>query len=104
MSGKSPLWVAKQHGHSISTMLGVYSAWCDGAVPADIKAIRRAMASRPDANAEAARALEAVSFGTGFGTGHHRKRAKCSKRIGKYWRGERDSKASNFANQQVTDA
>ena len=27
MVGKNPLWVAKQHGHSISTMLRVYTAW-----------------------------------------------------------------------------
>jgi integrase len=30
MIGKNPLWVAKQHGHSISTMLRVYAAWAGG--------------------------------------------------------------------------
>jgi len=25
MTGKNPLWVAKQHGHSISTMLRTYA-------------------------------------------------------------------------------
>ena len=39
MAGKNPLWVAKQHGHSISTMLRVYAAWAEGAV----EAIRRSM-------------------------------------------------------------
>ena len=36
MIGKNPLWVAKQHGHSIETMLRVYAAWADGAVEADV--------------------------------------------------------------------
>jgi hypothetical protein len=29
---ESALWVAKQHGHGIETMLRVYAAWADGAV------------------------------------------------------------------------
>lgn len=29
--GKNPLWVAKQHGHSVTTMFRVYSAWAEGA-------------------------------------------------------------------------
>ncbi len=32
MLGKNPLWVARQHGHSVRTMLEVYAAWADGAV------------------------------------------------------------------------
>jgi hypothetical protein len=43
MVGKTPLWVAKQHGHSISTMLRVYAAWAEGAVESDIEAIKRSM-------------------------------------------------------------
>ena len=31
MVGKNPLWVAKQHGHSVQTMLEVYAAWTEGA-------------------------------------------------------------------------
>jgi hypothetical protein len=27
MVGKNALWVAKQHGHSIATMLRAYAAW-----------------------------------------------------------------------------
>jgi hypothetical protein len=46
MIGRNPLWVAKQHGHSTTTMLRVYAAWAEGAVESDIKAIKRAM--RPD--------------------------------------------------------
>jgi integrase len=47
MLGKNPLWVAKQHGHSIETMLRVYAAWADGAVEADAAAIARSMVDRP---------------------------------------------------------
>ncbi len=51
MVGKNPLWVAKQHGHSVQTMLEVYTAWTEGAKESDIEAIRRAMESRPTENA-----------------------------------------------------
>ena len=37
------LWVAKQHGHSIITMLRIYAAWTKGAVEADVAAIERSM-------------------------------------------------------------
>jgi hypothetical protein len=45
--GHSPLWVARQHGHSITTMLRVYAAWADGMVETDIEAIKQAMMNRP---------------------------------------------------------
>ena len=38
MVGKNPLWVAKQHGHSVQTMLEVYAAWAEGAKESDIEA------------------------------------------------------------------
>jgi hypothetical protein len=41
MIGKNPLWVAKQHGHSVTTMFRVYSAWAEGAEQATIQAIKR---------------------------------------------------------------
>lgn len=47
MIGKNPLWVAKQHGHSVQTMLDVYAAWTEGTRECDIAAIKRAMESRP---------------------------------------------------------
>jgi hypothetical protein len=47
MTGKNPLWVAKQHGHSVTTMFRVYTAWAEGALEADIQAIKRAMKRRP---------------------------------------------------------
>ena len=47
MIGRSALWVAKQHGHSIATMLRVYAAWTEGAIEADLDAIERAMAAAP---------------------------------------------------------
>lgn len=43
MLGKNPLWVARQHGHSVRTMLEVYAAWADGAVESDLAAIRSSM-------------------------------------------------------------
>jgi hypothetical protein len=42
MLGKNLLWVAKQHGHSVQTMLDVYAAWIEGSEEADLEAIRRA--------------------------------------------------------------
>ena len=47
MIGKNPLWVAKQHGHSIATMLRAYAAWAEGAAEIDVEAIKSAM-SRKD--------------------------------------------------------
>lgn len=47
MIGKNPLWVAKQHGHSVQTMLDAYAAWTEGAKEADIEAIKRAMEGSP---------------------------------------------------------
>src|SRR5438128_462781 len=43
MMGRNPLWVAKQHGHSISTMLSVYAAWVEGALEVDVETIRESM-------------------------------------------------------------
>jgi len=43
MLGKNPLWVAKQHGHSVQTMLETYAAWLEGTTEADLRAIKRAM-------------------------------------------------------------
>jgi hypothetical protein len=43
MVGKNPLWVAKQHGHSIATMLRVYAAWAEGTAEVDVEAIKRSM-------------------------------------------------------------
>jgi integrase len=39
MTGKNPLWVAKQHGHSIATMLRAYAAWAEGTAEVDVEAI-----------------------------------------------------------------
>jgi integrase len=46
LADKNPLWVAKQHGHSICTMLRVYAACADGAVESEIDAIKRSMNPR----------------------------------------------------------
>jgi integrase len=47
MIGKNLLWVSKQHGHSVQTMLSTYAAWVEGAKDEDIEAIKRAMNARP---------------------------------------------------------
>lgn len=49
MIGRSAPWVARQYGHSIATMLRAYAAWTEGAVEADLDAIRRAIGFRPHA-------------------------------------------------------
>jgi transposase len=43
MAGKNPLRVAKQHGHSIATMLRAYAAWAEGTAEVDVEAIKRSM-------------------------------------------------------------
>jgi integrase len=43
MVGRNLLWVAKQHGHRIVTMLQAYAAWAEGAVEGDVQAIERSM-------------------------------------------------------------
>ncbi|MEA3183435.1 MAG: hypothetical protein QOI59_6958 [Gammaproteobacteria bacterium] len=43
MLGRNPLLVAKEHGHRVLTMLTVYAAWTEGAVEADVIALREAM-------------------------------------------------------------
>lgn len=47
MIGRSALWVAKQYGHSIATMLRAYAAWTEGSTEMDLDAIRRAMTAMP---------------------------------------------------------
>ncbi len=48
MLGKNPLWVARQHGHSVRTMLEIYAAWADGAVESDVTAIEQAIGRMPE--------------------------------------------------------
>jgi integrase len=43
MIGKNPLFVSKQHGHSITTMFRTYAAWMDGAPESDIVLILAAI-------------------------------------------------------------
>jgi hypothetical protein len=47
MIGKNALWVAKQHGHSIATMLRAYAAWAEGSVETDIETIKSAITLTP---------------------------------------------------------
>jgi integrase len=43
IAGKTPLYVSRQHGHSVETMWRTYSAWMDGAVESDIALIKQSM-------------------------------------------------------------
>lgn len=43
MIGKNLLWVAQNHGHSVSVMLKVYAKWLRGTTDAEVNAIRKAM-------------------------------------------------------------
>ena len=63
MIGRGALWVAKQHGHSIATMLRVYAAWTEEAVESDLDAIKHAMATtpQPSERLSAGRASAAVN-------------------------------------------
>ena len=111
MIGRSALWVARQHGHSISTMLRFYAAWAGEAPESDVGAIRSAMKSekprrqsrmlpdqRPPKRSSVVAPFEmelpaggnvpAAGFATGFATGAHRHSAKCMKKI-KNFGGER---------------
>jgi hypothetical protein len=54
MLGKSPLWVAKQHGHSPTTMLRTYAAWTEGAPESEVVAIRRAVEATAKGNTDLA--------------------------------------------------
>jgi hypothetical protein len=114
------LWVvAKQRGHSITTMLSVYAAWTERATETDIKAIKRAVASpRWSEQAAIAQAtamgppqvdsrafapvlspgiggsIEAAlssSFANGYATRHRQQRSQMLEKTGNNWRRERDS-------------
>jgi hypothetical protein len=50
MIGKNPLWVAKQHGHSVQTMLETHAAWPEGTSESDLAAIRTAMETPPQSS------------------------------------------------------
>jgi hypothetical protein len=63
MTGKNPLWVAKQHGHSIATMLRVYAAWAEGAVEADVETVKRSMNLTPDRRPSSVRPIPPCSYG-----------------------------------------
>ena len=47
MIGVNPLKIAKQHGHSVQTMLETCAAWLDGTTESDLKVIEQAMEVPP---------------------------------------------------------
>ena len=76
--GKNHLWVAKQHGHGVQTMLETYAAWTEGTTEADIEAIKRAMEGVktvvPFRAPSAFGPLKPPKFGTGLALAPHAKR------------------------------
>lgn len=90
MIGKNPLWVAKQHGHSVQTMLTTYAAWTEGAQEKDIEMIKRAMESSPSLRTRTVDAavvvpLASPEFGTSLaleGGGHRLSPGKCKEIYG----------------------
>lgn len=74
MLGKNLLWVAKQNGHSVQTMLEVYGTWIEGSQQADLEAIRRAMEASPRRTLtsvlrDPARPRESPEFGSSLAVG-----------------------------------
>jgi len=75
MIGKNPLFVARQHGHSVTTMFRTYAAWMQNAPESDIQLIRSAMkarksARRPNLKRESHSRIEPVAkLATGLATG-----------------------------------
>jgi hypothetical protein len=127
MIGRSALRVARQHGHSISTMLRFYAAWTEGALEVDVAAIRAAMENerhlqplsssgerRPRKTRSVVRPFEIESapiasptssrdsFANGFASGRHRPSAKCVNRLGLIWRRERDSNSEGAKMKSVS--
>ena len=70
MIGKNPLWVSRQHGHSLTTMFRTYAAWTDGALESDVAIIRSAMNDERSAIEAASSELPVKSASVaGLGTG-----------------------------------
>jgi len=76
MIGKNPLFVARQHGHSVTTMFRTYAAWMQNAPESDIQLIRSAMKARkserrPNLKRESHSRIEPVAkLATGLATGN----------------------------------
>jgi hypothetical protein len=102
MIGKNPLWVAKQHGHSVQTLLETYAAWLEGTTGSDLRAIKQAMeapAARSITESETAEHREGHApdhavTSPGIPRSCHWKRNRscnCLTTGSNYWRRERDS-------------
>jgi integrase len=104
MLGKNPLWVAKQHGHSVQTMLETYAAWLEGTTESDLAAITRAMEGPSAAGARAhkvavSRAAQSTELSLPLSPQElslgclqtQSLKPKCLITGGKDWRRERDS-------------
>lgn len=79
MIGGNPLFVSKQHGHNVITMLTTYAAWLEEAQPTDVRAIRAgdACARRGHSSiAQDAAIARPDGFGSECGSSHRVSLAK----------------------------
>ena len=60
-SAALPSDIAKEHGQHLTTMLSVYASWTEGAVQADVAAIRDAMIRTDSIERNAARDIPAMA-------------------------------------------
>lgn len=96
MIGKKPLFVARQHGYSPTTMFRIYAAWMDGAPESDIELIEASMgtaASLVERTSSNQRSIDPVAtLGTGLATGEWASGAEVpKKKRRKKWRRGWDS-------------
>jgi hypothetical protein len=81
MIGKNPLFVSRQHGHSVTTMWRTYAAWMDGALESDIVLIEAAM-KRVDPASERVANLVVTGLGTRLATRHEGSGPQVPEKIG----------------------
>jgi len=96
MPGKNLLWCARQHGHSVQVMLGMYGAWIEGSTDEDIAAIKRSMeagaiAATIHGTTPPAVPTNPLPGATKVPTNRGVGKAKLTKNKEKQWRSGRDS-------------
>jgi len=100
MCGGNPLRVAKNHGHSVQTMLEIYATWIEGAGDEEVSATKQAMesgafaASRLGGRVGPLTPLPSPEFASGLPVDNQvlGSEQRASVELdGKFWRRERDS-------------
>jgi hypothetical protein len=108
MIDKNPLFVSRQHGHSVTTMWRTYAAWMEGALESDIALIQAAMSRDgraiervPNTQIELTLNAPAVAgFGTRLATRRETPEAQVPDKKGqKKWRRGWDSNGEANRNQ-----